>query len=233
MLSVGRGWSARWSAARQDCPCSMSSLSMFAKESVKQPMFTVQSGNRTETGAKINDIVSNYVSLHGFLLFWSKGSLEINRRVFIENRQTRFLNKLFVSIILTSFHGRSTPGHRTSESAEGPGNAPLPQAEAGKVWGMWVMQCSLCLYSSDIWYYINIFKMFHLTGALCMTLSMRESQSIQKIWVLANSRSTSKEYFSHPPCMTVRQAACHSHLPIAVACYQDMLGICTRSTLGI
>ena len=211
MLSVGRGWSARWSAARQDCPCSMSSLSMFAKESVKQPMFTVQSANRTETGAKINDIVCNYVFLHGFFVL-VKGVIGNKKWVFIENRQTRFLNKLFESIILTSFHGRSTPGHRTSESTEGPSNAPLPQAEARKVWGMWVMQCSLCLYSSDIWYYINIFKMLHLTVALCMTLSMRGSQSIQKIRLLANSRSTSKEYFSHPPCMTVRQAACHSHL---------------------
>ena len=44
----------------------MSSLSMFAKESL-QPMFTVQSANRTETGAKINDIVCNY----GFLMFFA------------------------------------------------------------------------------------------------------------------------------------------------------------------
>lgn len=73
----------------------MSSLSML-KEKL-QPMFTVQSANRTETGAKINDIVCNYVFLHGFL-FRSKRSLEIKNGFAWKIDRHVFLNKLFVRI---------------------------------------------------------------------------------------------------------------------------------------
>lgn len=66
-------------------------------------MFTVQSGNRTETGAKINDIVRNYGVFAWVFVVLIKGVIGNKTRVFIENRQTRFLNKLFVSFIFNIF----------------------------------------------------------------------------------------------------------------------------------